>query len=271
MPSEFEKRVQQILRDILRHEGSSIREAQALLRRLHTEVIAEIAKGGSEFTLMVLRQLSRAIELRIEAFDRDIQAAFKRQLNRGIELGTEMADAPLKTTGAAIKTFGISGQTAQVAAQYQVGLISGLGLELQSKINSILRRAALGALTPNDAIKQVGRKVTAGPFKSALARAETIVRTEVLRIQSIATHARLLEQRESLKRAGYTLKKRWLSSHDTRVRATHRAAELEGPIELEDLFVVGADQLLYPRDPNGSAEETVNCRCVEAPVVEKAA
>ena len=274
--ADFDRQVKRILNSVLLHEAESVKAARDLLRRVHTEVLAEIAKGGSEFDLMVLRRLVSAIELRIADFQRELNRVFEERLRGSIKLGEQMADTPLRSAAPNLHTgFGVSSQTAQVAAQYSARLINGLGRSLQEKIDSILTRAALGGLKPSDAINQIGSKFNSksigdGPFKSIFSRAETIVRTEVLRIQSIATHARLLAQRESLKRSGYTLRKRWLSAHDPRVRPSHLAAD--GQVqELEEPFLVGGEELIYPRDPNGSGGNTVRCRCIEAPVIEKAA
>lgn len=56
--------------------------------------------------------------------------------------------------------------------------------------------------------------------------------------------------------------KKWLSLHDDRVRDTHR--EADGQIQLaQDAYTVGGAFLMYPCDPSGPIEETVNCRCVQ--------
>jgi hypothetical protein len=34
-------------------------------------------------------------------------------------------------------------------------------------------------------------------------------------------------------------------------------------------FVVGGEELMYPRDPNGSAENTINCSCLLYPAIAK--
>jgi hypothetical protein len=59
------------------------------------------------------------------------------------------------------------------------------------------------------------------------------------------------------------------------VRETHRDAGLEygpggstGPIDVDEAYIVGGHSLMFPRDPRGPAEETINCRCVSVPYVE---
>lgn len=55
--------------------------------------------------------------------------------------------------------------------------------------------------------------------------------------------------------------KQWISEKDNRVRRTHVIAD-GTTIPIQDYFVVGDSQMLYPHDSvNGSAKEVVNCRC----------
>jgi HK97 family phage portal protein len=53
--------------------------------------------------------------------------------------------------------------------------------------------------------------------------------------------------------------KAWLSQRDQRVRHSHTVCDGQGWIDAEAAFSNG---LLYPHDPNGPADEVVNCRCV---------
>lgn len=65
---------------------------------------------------------------------------------------------------------------------------------------------------------------------------------------------------EAAKLAGVTTKS-WLSSHDEKVRPTHRLADGQA-VALELPFLVGGHPLMYPGDPLGPIQETINCRCV---------
>jgi hypothetical protein len=52
----------------------------------------------------------------------------------------------------------------------------------------------------------------------------------------------------------------WTSLGDARTRATHQEADGQ-EAGTTDTFTVGADQLRFPCDPDGSPEEVCNCRC----------
>jgi len=60
-----------------------------------------------------------------------------------------------------------------------------------------------------------------------------------------------------LRADGYD-RKSWVTVGDDRVRDSHVACEAEGAIPIDARFSNG---LLYPGDPDGSADETCNCRC----------
>lgn len=53
--------------------------------------------------------------------------------------------------------------------------------------------------------------------------------------------------------------KEWLTQGDDRVRDTHADCEAEGQIEIADEFETNG--MLHPGDPNGDADEVINCRC----------
>ena len=64
----------------------------------------------------------------------------------------------------------------------------------------------------------------------------------------------------AMKESGITHKK-WITASDGNVRDTHRAINGE-VLPIDELFIVGDTELLHPCDPNGTAEEVINCRCV---------
>jgi uncharacterized protein with gpF-like domain len=88
-------------------------------------------------------------------------------------------------------------------------------------------------------------------------RARVIAITETTRAYGAGTVAAGLEQSRV---TGRLLQKRWRTEHDDRVRASHRAVD-GTTLPLYQPFNVGGFPLLYPGDPQGPADEVVNCRC----------
>lgn len=57
------------------------------------------------------------------------------------------------------------------------------------------------------------------------------------------------------------VKKEWRAILDSRTRPSHAEADSQ-QTGINDSFNVGGELLKYPRDPNGSAGNIINCRCV---------
>lgn len=53
----------------------------------------------------------------------------------------------------------------------------------------------------------------------------------------------------------------WAASSGERTRDDHRRADNQ-KVGLNESFIVGGERLRYCGDPNGSAEQTINCRCI---------
>lgn len=92
-------------------------------------------------------------------------------------------------------------------------------------------------------------------------RTETIARTESLRATSVGQDLAIREG-QITGAISSELLKRWLYRHDTRTRDAHiSAGETNGWIPMNRPFSTPLGPLMFPRDPNGSASNTINCRC----------
>ena len=63
---------------------------------------------------------------------------------------------------------------------------------------------------------------------------------------------------DALTQAGFTHKS-WLTAGDEKVRLSHNQAQEQGAIPNDEAFDNG---LMFPGDPDGPADEVINCRCV---------
>lgn len=87
-------------------------------------------------------------------------------------------------------------------------------------------------------------------------RARVIARTET---HAASQSSGLIAAQES----GITLQKEWISSRGERTREAH--AEADGQtVGIDEPFIVDGEELMYPGDPDGSAGNVINCRCVIA-------
>ena len=160
------------------------------------------------------------------------------------------------------------------------------GLELKSKsyIERVMQRyilqhgatqAALVTETSRDDITEVLANTKqstktleqriAGLLGTTLSRAATIARTETHNASQFAVNGIAKEIEVD---TGVKMMKAWVASQDERTRPDHAAQDPDNWIGMDEMFQVGEDLMAYPADPNGSAEQVINCRC--ALVVEEA-
>ncbi len=61
--------------------------------------------------------------------------------------------------------------------------------------------------------------------------------------------------------ATLTIEKEWVAILDSRTRSSHALADGQ-VVNVQDSYSVEGEALMYPRDPNGSAGNIINCRCI---------
>ena len=89
-------------------------------------------------------------------------------------------------------------------------------------------------------------------------RAERVARTNVIAVNNASAQDVYVENGVE--------KHEWLATDDERTRESHWVAD--GQVAgINEAFDVGGEGLMYPGDPNGSAENTINCRCTLLPVI----
>lgn len=109
--------------------------------------------------------------------------------------------------------------------------------------------------------KAIREWYTKSGFRQSGARKTSISEGQEDLVVHLERHAREYEPGEL-----EVQRQEWLSSRDERVRDSH--SERDGQVvEVGQPFDIGAGYLLFPGDPEGPAEEVVNCRCTTIPVL----
>lgn len=225
--------------------------------------------------LLLLTNISADLTKQIEAGGPDYQVRHQRTVLNVINghINRLSKETGLNVTypfDAALPhgNFGLSDEVISTATDIGDRMINHIPAANRDEILYVLQQCCLGSLSAGDAQKKIFPLLPANSSARALAeRAEAIIRTEVQRAQAAATQERMMGDRERIARIGWTLKKKWLSAPDNRVRPAHRDAN--GQIrEIDEPFDVGGEKLMYPLDPAGSEENTLNCRCCATPVLE---
>ncbi len=170
---------------------------------------------------------------------------------------------------AELERFGIEGEQAKrIVSKLRGGRLWALILRRQqSKVANIelvtrarIVRTLRQGIDSGETVTQLAERIQ-HVMNSSRGRALNIARTEA---GSAVTTGRFL----GMESAGVD-GKGWIPGANT--RPTHDEAGRDynprsSPIPIDRAFSVGADKLMYPRDPRGSAAEVVNCNCTLVPV-----
>jgi uncharacterized protein with gpF-like domain len=133
---------------------------------------------------------------------------------------------------------------------------------MQLKTHEGLERELLQAIEEGESIADVELRIKDMPeFNRNRARATA--RTEILTASSQAHY-------ESFKQSPAVVMKKWKHSGSKKNNPRETHVAMDGvEIPVDDFFYVDGEAGLYPRDPNFSAKNRVNCGCALSPVVDR--
>lgn len=253
-------------------EDTTIKRMLAMMKELRSQVAAEITTAGG-FETFRLDQMRRGLERLIGEFEVRLQTEVRTAFEQTYQAGGESVTAPFQKIGIGGIFFQPSTAQLNTVLDFSARLIKQISDEIRAKIDQQVRLAVLGQKNPVDAMKLItqdlGIEARTGvwkkrhdPVEGIAARAETDLRTEMQRTFNLSTFS---QQRQSARRIP-GLTKSWLGTGDVHTRRSHLQAHIfykDRPIPVDEPFIIGPKRakLMYPGDPNGPPEETINCRC----------
>jgi hypothetical protein len=269
--SDFAAKVETLIKQA-REFGPQVRErVMTLLEEARKRIVGDISNvDPASFRGAQLRMLAKQIDQAIAKFGTEFSDYVNSAQDDAFQLGEISIGQPLDAAGLATPSFaGVSESALSIAQGYTADLISRLSKDAAAKLNAAIQRAFLGGQSVSDIIAQVGRAISGEKFTGLFGpigdRAETIALNEILRVHSIAGQARL----EDLQGSVPGVKKQWvhiMASRKPRLGHIHASGQVQ---EVGDPFEVDGEELMHPRDPNGSPENTINCHCLLAPYMDE--
>jgi len=268
--------LEQIARRFVTLEDTTVKGMVELLQQLRRDISERLGEVDG-FDIFRLRELQARVNDLIVQFGGQLTGQLGNNLRDGYALGEGSVVAPLSAADVVTPEMGTFFQPSAAQVNAVVGfsadLVTNITDDLRGKINTQLRLATLGERSPFEAMREIttvlGVKASDGVWglrnrpevvSGVAARAETIVRTELTRTFNLAGHSTQLQAAE----VAPGLMKRWVATGDGRTRATHLAAHVryrDNPIPVDKAYIVGGEEMMYPGDPRGSAQNTINCRC----------
>jgi len=173
------------------------------------------------------------------------------------DFGTEILAQLKGVRPSEVKQFGLE---RIVRALDQIGAL--LVTRITETTREQLRAAIIDAVQQGQDIDRIAQAIDDAVYLEPIIerRSETIARTETIRASNLGSL-------EGARQSGLPLRKEWIATRDGRERDGHAAADGQ-IVDLDEPFIVGGEQLMYPADPAGSAGNVINCRCTLGFVVE---
>ena len=275
MPSPSQRRYARKLNAIAKRyarlEDKTIRQSLALLKDLQAQLAGELLTVGPTWRAHQLQELSRNIDQLVAGYHAQMSTQARTALLQAAQHGSQSALEPLQAAGISGVFLAPTTVQVNVALDFSAELIRAISSEMRNKIDLQIRLSVLGERSPVEAMEKIteilGIHARYGvwakrrpPARGIAARAETILRTELHRVHNLAHHSQQQEMAERIP----GLVKRWIAQGGPRTRPSHLAAHwryMDAPISVDQPFIVGGAELMYPGDPAGPAAETINCRC----------
>lgn len=178
-------------------------------------------------------------------------------------VGATMEQVAAQSGKESLKVYGISGSFDITNPVFEAMLerhknrIKNINDTTFETIKQILR----DAYDNSESVEQVTSTLEDAFAEFSKSRARTIARTETNGLVNAAGH-------EAYRQNGVGHHE-WLTAPGAANPRHELLTELDGMVlPLNEPFPVGDEFMLYPGDPNGSAENTINCRCAERPRVD---
>ncbi|MDY7034546.1 MAG: hypothetical protein SV375_00060 [Thermodesulfobacteriota bacterium] len=250
----FQKKVNELIRKTGRLEKAEVQKVISLLNNARKEVAAAVA--STEWQLYRLPQLKGAIERALQDFGAKYGVELQDAQRTFWDHGVDSVDLPLQSVGILQALPEIDMSALSIMQGYSADLVNGLTGDAIKKINNEISLGIMGQKQPYEVMQAVGRNLKdKSIFRSIRHRAETITRTEAGRVLEMASQAR----KEKAAEVVPGLQKQWFYGHSPKMpRLDHMA--VHGQIrDVDKPFDVGGEELMYPRDPAGSAGNTINC------------
>jgi len=235
-----------------------------LLEAANREILADLARSQpGSYNAARLQALKAQVDRVMQQFAQAVSSQIADLETQSYKQAAASVDATVAAgTGALAVHPVVDTAMLQVVQGYTADLIGGLTHDMSAKINAAIQRGFMGGFNLQQLTGQIGTVLNDGAatglFSQMGHHAMMIATNEIGRLNSLASITRI----RALAPHHPGLGKGWRHIPVAKVpRIAHILAN--GQVrQPEEPFLVGGEELMYPRDPNGSAENTINCSCL---------
>jgi HK97 family phage portal protein len=179
------------------------------------------------------------------------------------DVAKDFSESTIKRLQEAEKVYNPHYQTKGFFSIFTSKIISWLLNLSSTKVKQIndttrtqLRQSLADGVEAGESIPQIAKRIDQLYLQDIIPNRSTVIaRSEVVSSSNWASQT-------SAEGSGLALNKVWLATEDDRTRPAH--AEADGQrVGMNEPFEVGGEKLMYPGDPDGSASNTISCRCTQ--------
>jgi hypothetical protein len=235
--------------------------------QLHKE-LNELVITSGQYRKGELARMLGSLDFLLHTHSEEISALAQAMQVRAWQRGTDAYDDVMKA--AEIRFFkGLGGMENEMIRQFvTTDRIKGVTEEMRALIREEIVSGVMMEQTPHQVMAKitniVGIRNERGYREIGTtgisAKAERIMRTELLTIQNAGAYTNKVETLNQFP----DLQDMWLATGDARTRLSHLAAHGQKK-PVDGYFTVGGWQCRFPGDPTLPAHERINCRCTSVP------
>lgn len=221
-------------------------EAEAAIKALRQ-------KKGIKADVPSAKEYKKRLEKALKSLDKQYVDKFKEPLEAAMDLGYDLQtrvifDKPSRDALIAAKQTDAKGRSAALESR-SIDTFKNVSKTSTDRIMKIVETG----IEKGASIGDISKAIVDDSAKIGLSRAQTIARTETLTAVSLGQASMMGLAAKAIP----NLKKAWVTSQDEDVRESHK--NING--EIRDSDEKFSNGLQYPRDPDGDAIDTINCRC----------
>lgn len=262
------------LKKLLKSTNLTADETKAILEALaglHADLKKMLTESGLYSPSEVGRLLASVDSLTAD-YARKMQAANQaaqvRAWQRGVAGLNEIVGAMELTW-----TSGLTGLESPLVQQFlTVNRIAGITEEMRAVVRAQVVSGVMMEMSPFEVMSAITNIIGIRDMRGfreigttgISAKAERIMRTELLSIQNSAAWTKLGDAKTRFE----DLQQVWFATGDSRTREEHLAAHGQ-VVAVGEPFIVGGEEARFPGDPRLSAWNRINCRCTAAPFREE--
>ncbi|MCH2092720.1 MAG: hypothetical protein MK141_14245 [Pseudoxanthomonas sp.] len=265
MSQSFDDEVKRQAKRLPAIRADTQREILRQLQIAQRTVLAELA-SANEASIGRLTRQKAAIAAAIERFSRQASASADAGLRHAWSAGIDLVGKPADAAGLQLgPRLAIDDRQLRAMRTFTTNRIKDVTVRTVDRINGSLAQVIIGTKPMSTAITEIQEHLGG----VARRRAMTIAYHEVGQAYATASY----ESMVAAEKLGVKLAKRWVKSGKMHPRPSHVQAHnqmrrVSEPFEILDKKTGELEKIRYPRDPQASPGNTINCGCLMVPVLD---